>query len=259
MDRKPKIDVSALARRTEERSRARELRKHELAEAKQAFLAEFLPILEPFGERPPVLVACERGGKKPRYPWKKGVTDLLDDYRLSVIRDAFIDGGNLAVILGEESHNLCDIDFDRDDLIDTFLALNPAFRDTFRTRGSKGAAFWFFAENEHYPHSVKRFEIGGVSVGTGEFRGAQLVTFFGIGAKGSPYEILVDEPAITFDYSKIVWPGNWKFVTTRDRWRDPHGETIARKPFSGKPGDVTTGRERFPPAGEAQARDTVRR
>jgi hypothetical protein len=218
--------------------RARQGQSNE--EAADAFWAEFEGLIRVFGETVPVIVACWLGSKVPRYTWKKGVTDKLDDYRLNVIREAFVEGGNLAALLGKESHNLCVIDFDRNDLVEPFLALNPAFASTFRTRGSKGAAFWFFAENEHYPNQVKRFEIDGDSAGTGEFRGAELATFFGLNKAREEYQWLVDAPVIRFDYSAINWPPNWRFVTARERVKatDADGNPIERKPFSGKPGEV---------------------
>jgi hypothetical protein len=41
------------------------------------------------------------------------------------------DGGNLAILLGKRSHNLCAIDLDRDDLIDSTMPLS--FSDHFQT------------------------------------------------------------------------------------------------------------------------------
>src|ERR1700741_5153373 len=119
-------------------------------EAADVFWAEFSALIRVFGETGPVIVALRLGESMPRYPYKKGVTDIFDDYRLGLIKQAFLEGGNLAILLGRESSNLCVIDFDRDDLIEPFLALNPAFCATLRTRGSRGAAFWFYAENEDY-------------------------------------------------------------------------------------------------------------
>jgi hypothetical protein len=210
------------------------------SEAEDVLLADFEALVRVFGNPPPVIVACQLGSKVPRYPWKKGVTDLYDEYRISKIKEALLDGGNLAALLGKESHHLCVIDFDRDDLIAPFLSLNPAFSATLRTRGSKGAAFWFFAENEHYPASVKRFEIDGESAGTGEFRGAQLATFFGLNKARKEYQRLVNAPVFQFDYSAIVWPPNWRFVSKRERVKatDASGAPIEHKPFSGKPGEV---------------------
>jgi hypothetical protein len=40
------------------------------------------------------------------------------------------DGGNLAILLGKRSHNLCAIDLDRDDLIDSRMPLS--FSDHFQ-------------------------------------------------------------------------------------------------------------------------------
>jgi hypothetical protein len=211
------------------------------SEAADVFLDEFGALIRVFGETAPVIVACRLGESMPRYPYKKGVTDIFDDYRLGIIKQAFLEGGNLAILLGRESKHLYVIDFNNDDLIETFIDLNQTFSSTHRSRGSRGQPFWFYAENEHYPAAVKRFEVDGNSAGTGEFRGAELATFFGLSPKTrKEYRRLVDAPVIHFDYSVLVWPPNWRFLSARERIMatDASGNPVERKPFSGKPGEV---------------------
>jgi len=59
---------------------------------------------------------------------------------------------NIAVYLGKASGGLCAIDFDRDDDLASFDALNPELRSTLRSRGSRGAMLWLRIEGD-YPES----------------------------------------------------------------------------------------------------------
>ena len=51
-------------------------------------------------------------------------------------------GGNIGVVLGPASGNLCTIDIDTDDEIEPFLALNPTLANSLRTRGANGCQIW---------------------------------------------------------------------------------------------------------------------
>lgn len=51
-------------------------------------------------------------------------------------------GGNLGVLLGPPSAGLVAIDVDEDALLTQFLALNPQLRDTFISKGRRGAQIW---------------------------------------------------------------------------------------------------------------------
>ena len=112
--------------------------------AKQKFEALLDELTKPFPEGLPVLVACHRATKKPVAPWKGLNQDNWaepDNFSLLIWQVA--KGGNLAIKLGSDSENLVTVDLDHDDHIEPFLQANPAFRDTLRTRGSRGAQFWF--------------------------------------------------------------------------------------------------------------------
>ena len=50
--------------------------------------------------------------------------------------------GNIGVLLGKPSSGLCSIDIDADDQLEPFLDLNPKLRESFRTRGARGANVW---------------------------------------------------------------------------------------------------------------------
>jgi hypothetical protein len=49
---------------------------------------------------------------------------------------------NVAVYLGEASGGLCAIDFDRDEDLAAFLAVNPKLEGTTQSRGSRGGMLW---------------------------------------------------------------------------------------------------------------------
>lgn len=56
---------------------------------------------------------------------------------------ALFDGErNIAVYLGKASGGLCAIDFDADEDLAAFLAVNPKLRGTLQTRGSRGGMLW---------------------------------------------------------------------------------------------------------------------
>jgi hypothetical protein len=75
--------------------------------------------------------------------------------------------GNIGVLVGKASGNLCSIDVDSDDDFTAFLELNPMFRDTLQTRGSRGGNFWFRVTGD-YPGLTKLKRVDGTD--WGEFR-----------------------------------------------------------------------------------------
>lgn len=62
--------------------------------------------------------------------------------------------GNVGVLLGHGSGNLCTIDIDSDADLEAFVKLNPKLADTLQTRGSRGRNFWFRVTGE-YPALTK--------------------------------------------------------------------------------------------------------
>jgi hypothetical protein len=193
-----------------------------------------------FGEKFPLLIPCVRGAKMPR----KGVTwtkyteqNLKPDSKESLhyieqFMAAILDGGNLAVKLGKESGGVLVVDFDTDDetIIGSFLSHNPAFNETLRTRGSRGAAFWYRATG-YYPTGVFNIEVPGVGR-VGELRcGNRLATVWGKNAAGEDYSRLVDAPLIAFDYKRLRLEAGWTLVESRKESRvridwDRFNETV---------------------------------
>ena len=75
-----------------------------------------------------VFLACPTRTKKPKGKWGcQTLADMTPDY-LAKLRN-----GNIGVALGAVSGGLCAIDLDQDELIEPFLAANPALADTFST------------------------------------------------------------------------------------------------------------------------------
>ena len=82
------------------------------------------------------LVPCERGTKKPllTYAERPFASTKSDAYRALFE----VGNSNIAVYLGKASGGLCAIDFDGDEDLATFLAVNPKLSSSLRSRGSRG-------------------------------------------------------------------------------------------------------------------------
>ena len=57
-------------------------------------------------------------------------------------------GGNVGVVLGASSNDLCAIDIDDDQDIEPFLEINPALRKTLISRGARGVQIWVRCEKD---------------------------------------------------------------------------------------------------------------
>ena len=83
------------------------------------------------------LVPCEWGTKKPLVTY---VGRPFGATKTAPYRPVFeVQEVNVAVYLGKASGGLCAIDFDRDEDVEAFLAVNPGLANTTRSRGSRGA------------------------------------------------------------------------------------------------------------------------
>jgi hypothetical protein len=123
-------------------------------------------------------------------------------------------GGNLGVLLGPASGDLVTIDIDRDDHLASFLGLNPALRETLRSRAKRGCQLWLRMADE-YPEVVYRLKSAdGLKAGEwrgGGDKGAQSVIYGRHpekNGKGQPidYKIVVAKPPILVMFGDIVWP-----------------------------------------------------
>jgi P4 family phage/plasmid primase-like protien len=185
-------------------------------------------------------VPCEWGSKRPLVTY---VERPFEGTKSEAYRALFdVEPTNIAVYLGKASGGLCAIDFDADEDLETFLALNPSLSGTTRSRGSRGGMVWLRIEGD-YPESCnpehKRFE----------WRAdGRLSTISGRHPQGMDYVLVVDAPPVTVPFASIVWPDGWELP-----WVNKEGEDAAAalakeygQPFyMNKDGRVTGINERY--------------
>ena len=99
------------------------------------------------------------------------------------------------------SGGLCALDFDQDEDLAAFLAVNPALAATTRSRGSRGGMVWVRITGQ-FPSSctTKHFEWRA---------NGRLSTIYGRHPKGMDYTVLVASPPVTVAFDDIVWPADW--------------------------------------------------
>ena len=146
-------------------------------------------------------VPCEWGTKKPvlTYTDREFAATQSEAYRAVLDQPET----NLAVYLGQASGGLCAIDFDADEDLASFLALNPNLASTTRSRGSRGGMVWVRIAGA-YPESCnpahKHFEWRADK---------RLSMIHGRHPKGMDYTVLVASPPVTVAFADIVWPADW--------------------------------------------------
>jgi len=199
------------------------------------------PMLELLGEET-LLVPEVYGEKKPRLRgWNQLTHASLDDYYFKVLKEAVLDGGNLGVLLGAPSGNLCTVDLDREEAVEPFLVKNPRLRSTLRSTGSGvGAQFWLRIRGYYIPRVLKisvtehlAQKYGGVDMnpytGTydiGEWRGGQKSTIWGAQSRQRDYEILVREKPIEVTAEEILLPAGWRLRPIRPTEFGPTAEDL---------------------------------
>jgi P4 family phage/plasmid primase-like protien len=145
-------------------------------------------------------VPCERGTKRPlvtyvQRPFESTKTDAY--HALFAAGDT-----NIAVYLGKASGGLCAIDFDRDEDLAAFLAVNPKLAATTRSRGSRGGMVWVRMAAE-FPASCTTQHF--------EWRANErLSTIYGRHPKGMDYTLTVNAAPVTLPFTDIVWPEGWE-------------------------------------------------
>lgn len=117
--------------------------------------------------------------------------------------------GNIGVLLGKPSGNVCAIDIDDDTEVESFLDLNPRLRETLRTKGSRGCQLWVIPTDDEAPKSSKLTTKLGHPWGEWRADGNQSV-IYGRHPKGMDYQWVVDAPAIEIAFDDIVWPDHLK-------------------------------------------------
>jgi putative DNA primase/helicase len=146
-------------------------------------------------------VPCEWGTKRPLVTY---VERPFEGTKSEAYRTLFsIAPVNIAVYLGKASGGLCAVDFDRDEDLAAFLAVNPKLAKTTQSRGSRGGMLWVRIAGE-YPESCnseqKRFEWRGDK---------RLSTISGLHPKGMEYQLICDAVPMALPFSEIIWPDGW--------------------------------------------------
>ena len=145
------------------------------------------------------LVPCVRGTKMPAVTYTQRPFEATQTpaYRYALASGEF----NIAVYLGTMSGGLCALDFDQDEDLAAFLAVNPALAATTRSRGSRGGMVWLRVAGG-FPASctTKHFEWRA---------NGRLSTIFGRHPKGMDYTMLVDAPPVAVTFADVQWPVGW--------------------------------------------------
>jgi hypothetical protein len=146
----------------------------------------------------------------------KGWTQLTYELTQTPEHEAMLEeaaqrGGNLGILDGPAS-GVVDIDVDLDSEVDVFLAFNPRFAETMRTRGAAGCHFWFRPIGE-YPvcRVCAKKKIVGHHKSVAEFRGGggHQTVIWGVHPGELPYCWLKAAPPIEIRFEEIVWPPDW--------------------------------------------------
>jgi hypothetical protein len=136
----------------------------------------------------------------------KGTKKKWGDLTIAAMNDpAYLEklaAGNVGVALGEVSGGLCVVDIDKDELVERFLADNPALKNTLQTYGARGRGFWVKAIGD-YPAAVLKFKTAS-GEDCGEFRtnGCQSIVS-GTHPGGAEYKIVVRQRPLKIAYGSI--------------------------------------------------------
>ena len=147
-------------------------------------------------------VPCIHGTKMPAVTYTQRPFEATQTpaYRHALASGEF----NIAVYLGQMSGGLCALDFDQDEDLAAFLAVNPALAATTRSRGSRGGMIWLRVQGE-YPESCnpahKHFEWRA---------NGRLSTIYGRHPQGMDYTLRVAAPPVAVAFADIVWPDGWE-------------------------------------------------
>jgi P4 family phage/plasmid primase-like protien len=153
----------------------------------------------------------------------KYTQETLESTQRPVYR-ALLEESNVAVRLGEHSGGFCAIDFDDDDSLAAFLAINPALATSARWKGSRGAQIGVriegpFPGNCSDRSKTETVEVNGKTLGKPlyEWRATNnLSTVKGVHPSGVQYQVLVPNPPVRLKFEDIRWPEGWKVPGAMD-------------------------------------------
>jgi hypothetical protein len=163
-----------------------------------------------------VFLVVPYGEKGPREKgWGKITLEetRTESYRQK-LREALRRGGNIGVLLGPPSGNLCAIDIDDDAWVERFLELNPKLKTTLRTRGIKGCQLWVRIISPYSKRLVhSKLKIPGTDKPVAEWRSSGDKAFQSILYGRHPdrvrYQFIVEAIGVEIAFSEINWPPEW--------------------------------------------------
>lgn len=149
----------------------------------------------------PVFLAIAKGNKGPTQSgWQKITHE--ESVRPEYINRLLL--GNIGVLLGKPSGNLCTIDIDSDNRIEEFEKLNPKLLETFQSKGARGRNYWVIVKGDYPP--LTKIKAGTEDWGEWRSDGGQTV-ISGTHPSGCEYTYPVTgKKAIEIEFSEIVWP-----------------------------------------------------
>jgi bifunctional DNA primase/polymerase-like protein len=126
-------------------------------------------------------------------------------------------GGNVGVLSGPVSGDLCMIDIDEDSWVEKFLESNPKLAGSLRTRGANGCQIWVRIVGEYPARRVNSgLKIPGKKPGSeksvAEWRGGggHQSVIWGHHPDGPDYQFLVEAPVVSIVIDEINWPAGWE-------------------------------------------------
>jgi len=176
--------------------------------------------------REAVLLPVTKGQKRPAISdWQNVKAERMDDPAYL----AQLETGNIGVLLGSASGDLCAIDVDSDAAVEPFLNLNPLLRGTLRTRGARGAQIWIKVADE-YPTLAKLKGKDGNEWGEWRADGGQSVIHGIHPDTQKPYVIEHRAKPIEMTFADIHWPEDLKLPWVKsdaDLLAEEHGQAYS--------------------------------
>ena len=143
------------------------------------------------------LVPCIRGTKVPAVTYTQRPFEATQTpaYRYALASGEF----NIAVYLGQMSGGLCAMDFDADEDLAAFLAVNPelASDDALARQSRRHGVGAHRGRVSRELHPGRDFEWRA---------NGRLSTIYGRHPKGMDYTLLVEAPPVTVTFADIQWP-----------------------------------------------------
>lgn len=133
---------------------------------------------------------------------------------------AQLEEGNIAVLAGKPSGQLCSIDLDDEGAWQRLLDLNPWMADTLRTKAERPGNVWLRVIGA-YPKSGKITDADGKDLG--EWRADGNMTMIdGRHPSGCSYQMVNAVPPMAVPFDQINWPDDWPLP-----WqKDPYDELV---------------------------------